>query len=779
MKHVRDAVEHVIRGDNRSYNASVIFSFLSVQAEAVEIQSPNAVRGCVPDQIVYPYLSHIEDRAFTNLPKNRRVFPHAEMIHADGRRRRVTKRPYARIGYIGKKADNLGLVSDTITLYVPNIETKRFTLVTNPDRIIDSAAVILQDNQGTPIAQYNIIGNTRSRLDFDVPCQNVYRIVLHIEKHTPNRRIWLVAFYPGFEFKVENQDIISIKQSVKKTENKEASIGRLYIKSLDVTLNNILRTYDSQNKISPVSGFFNSNTSIKAHLTLKQKNTADNFIYNFGTYWITDVKTEEAKPTVHIKAQDYVGVHKSQYLSLGVFDDTDTKHMFGETARALGLSPRIDPSLDRIKLHMFSLNGTASALLNKLCVLSNAFCSVSLDGTALEVKKITSRHGVIRYPCRYFNLNEYNSSASGNAASNSPNIINLSYTKDEYEQSFVVKNKKIVMYKDIPVREYPDKWLLTPLIDRIPGAEQEPSTVLEFVLPDNFAGVEFSDGYVTTIREYDTTVDYEAKKITVSVWVFQESNDEEQLTVAVMVKQKPAEITLKTENIEVPARPKEYVVPSGEAPSPLYTDILQHNFPNIPVECTVSIKDAVSISRVEIANKFIARTFEFAHRKTGEGIHIKVWNYTAVPQTLTCIIYGNRLIAGKESKTITARNEADIQKNGEIIKNLSVGSLASDTIAKDILHSSAYFYRHFFSSESFSLWADPRLELYDLIACKSLRGYGYTQGIIEEMELEYKGSLRQKIKTIKTKKHNRDSRIFGAYVAADRPVLPEYFLGYA
>ena len=156
-----------------------------------------------------------------------------------------------------------------------------------------------------------------------------------------------------------------------------------------------------------------------------------------------------------------------------------------------------------------------------------------------------------------------------------------------------------------------------------------------------------------------------------------------------------------------------------------------------------------------------------------------MWNYTAVPQTLTCIIYGNRLIAGKEAKTISARNEADIQKNGEIIKNLSVGSLASDTVAKDILQSSAYFYRHFFSTGSFSLWADPRVELYDLIACKSLRGYGYTQGIVDELELEYKGALSQKIKTIKTKKHNRDARIFGAYVAADRPVLPEHFLGYA
>ena len=779
MKHVTEQVERIIRGNNRIYDAAVPFSFLSVSPEAVEIQAPNAVRGSVPDQIVYPYLSHIEDRLFAGREKKRRVFPHAEMFHAGGKRRRVSNRPYVRVGYVGKKANAAGKVDDTIILYVPAIETKRFTLVTDSSRIINNATVMLQDNNGTHLTQYNIIDNAAARLDFELPCTNVYRIVLNITKHTANRRIWLIAFYPGFEFTVENQDIISIKQSIKKTENKEASIGRLYIKTLVLTLNNILRTYDAQNKNSPISGFFTTNTSVHARLTLKQQGSSARFTYNFGTYWITDVKAEEAKPTVQIKAQDYVGSHKTQYLSLGVFDDTDAKHMFGEVARSLSLSPRIDPSLAQIKLHTFSLNGTASQLLNKLCVLSNAFCSVSLDGTALEVKKITSRHGVIRYPSRYFHLDEYNSSSSDAGFANSPNVINLTYTKDEYEQAQRIKDKKVLLYKNFPVRTYPDKWLLTPLVDRIPGAEQEPSTVLEFTLPDNFSGVEFSDGYVMTVREYATDIDYKAKKITVSLWFFQNAADEDQLTVAVMVKEKPAEITLKTENVQVPARPKEYIIPTGNPLSPLYTDVLQHNYPNVPVECTVSIKDAVSISRVEIANKFIPRTFEFAYRKTGEGIHIKVWNYTAVPQTLTCIIYGNRLIAGKEAKTISARNEADIQKNGEIIKNLSVGSLASDTVAKDILQSSTYFYRHFFSTGSFSLWADPRVELYDLIACKSLRGYGYTQGIVEELELEYKGALSQKIKTIKTKKHNRDARIFGAYVAADRPVLPEHFLGYA
>ena len=70
MKHVTEQVERIIRGNNRIYDAAVTFSFLSVSPEAVEIQAPNAVRGSVPDQIVYPYLSHIEDRLFAGRAKN-------------------------------------------------------------------------------------------------------------------------------------------------------------------------------------------------------------------------------------------------------------------------------------------------------------------------------------------------------------------------------------------------------------------------------------------------------------------------------------------------------------------------------------------------------------------------------------------------------------------------------------------------------------------------------------------------------------------------------------
>ncbi|MEL5717149.1 MAG: hypothetical protein P1P66_00235, partial [Treponema pedis] len=98
---------------------------------------------------------------------------------------------------------------------------------------------------------------------------------------------------------------------------------------------------------------------------------------------------------------------------------------------------------------------------------------------------------------------------------------------------------------------------------------------------------------------------------------------------------------------------------------------------------------------------------------------------------------------------------------------------------REVLASMSYYYHHFSKDLSVQIWSDPRLLLYDLIAFKSLRGYGFTQGIIDEMETEYKGFLTQKIKIKQTEKHNRDSRIFKGYILKDRPVIQKSFLEYA
>lgn len=45
-----------------------------------------------------------------------------------------------------------------------------------------------------------------------------------------NKRIWIISFYAGFEYLLNEKDIIKIKTPAKKkTENKEGSIGRLYL----------------------------------------------------------------------------------------------------------------------------------------------------------------------------------------------------------------------------------------------------------------------------------------------------------------------------------------------------------------------------------------------------------------------------------------------------------------------------------------------------------------------------------------------------------------------
>ncbi|NVP24938.1 hypothetical protein [Treponema phagedenis] len=77
------STEQKIRGNNRSYTARIIFSFLSCKVpESIKIFAPNTQTGSVPDQIVYPYLYHIEQRLFIDEEINYRVFPEPYNITA-------------------------------------------------------------------------------------------------------------------------------------------------------------------------------------------------------------------------------------------------------------------------------------------------------------------------------------------------------------------------------------------------------------------------------------------------------------------------------------------------------------------------------------------------------------------------------------------------------------------------------------------------------------------------------------------------------------------------
>lgn len=788
MQAVRAQTARIIRGNNRQYAATVVLSFLSCKVpETIKIQAPNAQQGSVPDQMVYPYLSHIEDRFFAGDAISRRVFPNAENNHKDGRLHPVQKRPYSRIGYIGTKADKYGTVSDTITLFMPALELKKITLKTNPDRIIKKALITAKTKTGSVLAQYRIENNTADTLTFDMPAQDAAILELHITQHTPNKRIWIVAFYPGFEFSVHEKDIISIKAKKKKTENKEGSIGRLYINSIDIVLNNITRIYDTKNTKSPIADFFTTNTTCSANLLLKQPDRYKPFMVNFGTFFVMTIKRDEQDATVTIKAQDYIGVNKNTYLTLGIQEETSAFDCFAKIANALNLSTtRIDEALKLITLKRMPLNGTVGSLLNTLCLLTNAFCACDESASALIATETLSRHARMRYPVRHFLLDEYSGGKQGEAAQNTPNVINLSYSQFEYENEYHIGSKKILLYHTIKKLSFPDRYKNTPYGLYPVGGGLEPSFQKRYSLPATFAAIELSDPFIPKAFEYRIIYQYDdagkATEAEISLWNFTDKNEQEQLTICVMVKEKPEQILLKTEQIAVPKMPQEYQIPDKDE---IFNQsdaavVESRNALNKPLEYKIEMKDMVSISRVEVANLFLKSRFEFSYRMTAMGIQLKIWNYFPHhPQTVTVNIYGNRLIAGKEKKTITARNEEDIQRNGEIIKTIEVGSLASDAVAQGVLKKMAYFYHHFSTDTAIQTWADPRLALYDLVAFKSIRGYGFTQGVIDEIELEYKGALTQKLKIKQTKKHSRDSRLFLGMVLNDRPVISKQGTEYA
>ncbi len=669
------------------------------------------------------------------------------------------------------------------------MDIKRISLRTNPDRIIEDATITAKTRSGAFIAQIKIKGNKKSEIVVDLLAEDVGRLELRITKHSQGKRIWLISFYPGFEFFVDEKDIVKIKHKKKKTENKEGSIGRVYINSLDVILANTGRIYDELNHDSPVSGYFNSNAILSCVLKLDTPKDADSFYLDFGSFFIKEIKNPESSATVTVKAQDYIGLNKNRRLSLGIEDDTTAASCFAKIANALNLSAsKIDASLQQIKLHRIPLNGTAGALLNKLAVLTNAFVSVDKTGAALIATPMLSRHGAMRYPLRYFFPDEYKQGNSGTKKNKSPNVIGLSYDTYEYEGEFQAGKKDVILYSGMDKKDFPHALKDTPFELREVGAGLSPSIYKEYDLSKfkKFVTVEFSDPLIPQMLEYKTEYEYDsfgkAVKACVSIWNFEERDDSEQLTIMLMVMEKPHAALLKKEEFTVPKKPVSYIIPPKDSTLNILDKkaVEERNKKNKPAAFKVDISGGVKIRRVEIANKFVPQKFEFVYYQTAEGVEVKAWNYFGeAPQTVTVNIYGNRLIAGKEKKTITARNESDIQVNGEIEKTMEVGSLASDQMASDVLKSMAYYYRHFTTDVSIQTWADPRLFLYDLIAFKSLRGYGFYQGIIDEMDLEYNGAIVQKLKIKQTKKHGRDCRIFDSYVLDDRPVIAKSYTGFA
>ncbi|QEJ96762.1 hypothetical protein [Treponema phagedenis] len=76
------------------------------------------------------------------------------------------------------------------------------------------------------------------------------------------------------------------------------------------------------------------------------------------------------------------------------------------------------------------------------------------------------------------------------------------------------------------------------------------------LLPDNFEALEFSDPLIPKALEYETIYEYGAQEKTiraiVKVWNFIDRDEGEQFTIIQMIREKPYNTILKTENFIVP-----------------------------------------------------------------------------------------------------------------------------------------------------------------------------------------------------------------------------------
>lgn len=796
----KDTLE-VIKGNNRQFKASVIFSFLSIKSPtAIKIKAPNAQTGSVVDKIVYPYLSHIKNRFFTksrfknqfpfeDVPdKYNRIFPSVlNRYGGQDKYVQVENVQAAHVGYIGAIADKDGNVNDTITLWVPNTDIENITLRTNPDRIIKDATIKLytKNQLEKPAATCVITNNKKSFLLLPIVSKDVTHIELTVTKATANKRIWIVSFFAGFEYALTEKHIVKIKHQQKKSENKEGSIGRLYFNTIDLTLSNIERIFDKENKNSPIVNYLTSTATFSVALTLKQGKMQNPFVIELGTFTVTDFTSKLSEAQATIKGTDFIGSQKEKEITLGIIENKTAYEVFKTIALKLGLEPTgIDEALKQINYSLLPLNGTVSKILNRLCSDTNVFCTTRANVFVATLLK--SKHATLRYPSRYFALNEFREKGTSSSQSLVPNVINLSYSTYEYENGVFIKDKKVLFYnKDIiqktkewetmPLTDYIDNVFITE--DKKPVSYEKTFNANE--LPENFHHIEISDEFLYKSFEYkiDTKKDEATNKtesVTVKIWSYETHEDTEQCTIMLCVKEKPQSQIIDSQDFIVYPHGNEYTKGAELKAAPKSkndsAEIERRNAPNAPEIFSVETTGDIQIDRIEIGNYFVTGYFEFYMTRTEKGVEVKAWNYAEAQQTLTVNIYGVRLKKSEQKITIQARNEENIKINGEIVKNISIDGVQDKKSATEILRTAMRYYKELSGSFTAEAWADPRIQLYDFLAFKKLRYPSYSQGIVDEITLEYAGYLTQTLSLKETNKHNRDCRVFAAFVADDRPV---------
>ena len=145
-------------------------------------------------------------------------------------------------------------------------------------------------------------------------------------------------------------------------------------------------------------------------------------------------------------------------------------------------------------------------------------------------------------------LNEYSSGKQGEAAQNTPNVINLFYSHYEYENEYHIGSKESILYHAIKKLSFPDSYKNAPYGTYPIGGDLAPSFIKRYKLPATFAAIELSDPFIPKLFEYQIIYQYDnagnPTDAEISIWLFSDKNEGEQLTICIMVRQKPDHILI-------------------------------------------------------------------------------------------------------------------------------------------------------------------------------------------------------------------------------------------
>lgn len=290
---------------------------------------------------------------------------------------------------------------------------------------------------------------------------------------------------------------------------------------------------------------------------------------DLGVFSVTDFSSKLSEAKATIKGTDFIGSQKDKEISLGIIENKSAYEVFKTVALKLGLEPiGIDSTLKNITYSFLPLNGTVAKVLNQLCRNTNVFCTTR--GNIFVATLLKNKHATLRYPQRYFALNEFKETNATKTQSLIPNVINLSYSTYEYEDSVFIKEKKVLFYNK-EIKQQAKKWETMPLTEYIndvfiPEKNKPVSYQKTFYageLPKNFHHIEISDDFLYRSFEYKVETKKNDKgaleSVTVKIWNYETRDDTDQCTIFICVKEKPASAIIDTQDFPVYSHADEYI----------------------------------------------------------------------------------------------------------------------------------------------------------------------------------------------------------------------------